>query len=313
MTERFLDPKDIPQSLWDDDKLLLLPQLLKDAYHKTLKTRGLLEDAREACSEGDIGGKSEEATAQHFAHRFSSSCTRVELAVLDPKDELSNASDYFLRVFSGGRVRLLDIPCGSGAASATLLTTVAELRRQNIIPREPLEVFLTGGDISDDARDNARLIFNELRPALYNQGIFVEVSLEPWDVFDPQSMTSLLNKWLTNSPDCNKSFLFIANVSGLLGSDNNFKRAKERLGEVFRWMIESKSTVVWIEPQTKKARGMSLLKPFKELFGRLISKPNSPEETSEQLTSEVKFAHPIRRDSHHPVRLLLVRLERHTP
>ena len=171
MTERLLDPKDIPQSLWDGDKLLLLPQPLKDAYHKTLKTRGLLEDALEApSSEGDIGGKSKDKTAWHFARRFSGSCARVELAILDPKDELGDASDYFLRVFSGGRVSLLDIPCGSGAASATLLMVVAELRRLNIIPREPLEVFLTGGDKSDTARENACLIFNELRQSLTTKG-----------------------------------------------------------------------------------------------------------------------------------------------
>ena len=312
MTKRFLDPKDIPQSLWDDDKLLLIPQPLRDAYHKILKTRGLLEDAHEVRSEGDIGGKSKDKTAWHFAHRFSGSCARVELAVLDPKDELGDASDYFLRAFSGGRVRLLDIPCGSGAASATLLMVVAELRRQNIIPREPLEVFLTGGDKSDVARDNACLIFNELRQPLYNQGIFVDMSFLPWDMLDPESTTNLLDKWLTNSPDCSKSFLLIANVSNFLGGDGNIRKAKERLGEVFRWVGMRKSTVVWIEPQTKRARNMLSRKAFKEIFDLLTGWIRKPTETSEQPTSEAKFAHPLCSDSHSLVRLLLVQLERST-
>ena len=179
MTGRFLKPKDVPKSLWDGDNLLSLPQPLRDAYHKTLKTKGLLEEALKASPQGSIGGESAEETDQHIAHRFDGSCARVELAVLDPKDELSDASDHFVRAFSGGCVRLLDIPCGSGAASAALLTTVAELRRKKIIPREPLEVFLTGGDISDTARCNADLVFSELQQALRNQGIFLNVSLPP--------------------------------------------------------------------------------------------------------------------------------------
>ena len=314
MTERLLDPKDIPQSLWYGDELLLLPQPLKDAYHKTLKTRGLLEDALEApSSEGDIGGKSKDKTAWHFAHRFSGSCARVELAILDPKNELGDASDYFLRLFSGGRVSLLDIPCGSGAASATLLMVVAELRRQKIIPSEPLEVFLTGGDKSDTARENACLIFNELRQSLYDQGIFVDVSFLPWDMLDPESTTKLLDKWLTRSPDSSKSFLFIANVSDFLGGGGNIRKAKERLGEVFRWAGMRKSTVAWVEPQTNKARNMLSLKAFKEIFDLLTGWLRKPTETSKQPTSEAKFVHPLRSDSHSPVRLLLVQLKRHIP
>ena len=100
----------------------------------------------------------------------------MELAVLDPKNDLENVSDYFIRAFSGGRIRLLDIPCGCGAASAALLTTVAELRRKNVIPRMPLEVSLTGGDISDTAVDYAEALFRYLSQSLRNQSIFLDAS-----------------------------------------------------------------------------------------------------------------------------------------
>ena len=311
MTKRFLTPQDIPLSLWDGDNLLSLPPPLRHAYCKILKMKGLLEEARNASSQrskGSIGGQSQEDTDQHFAHRFDGSCARVELAVLDPKNELNGASDYFVRTFSGGRVRLLDIPCGSGAASATLLTTVAELRRQNIIPREPLDVFLTGGDISDEARGNVELIFNELQQSLRDQGIFVKVSLHRWDIFNPVSTTDFLAKWLQDTPDCNKSFLLIANFSGLLGADKNLKKAEERLGEVFRWVERRKFTVVWIEPPMKAAKKMD--EWFKKI-SQLTRWLYKPAEQSDQLTSEAKFAHPLR-DSHPNVRLRIVRLEDHT-
>ena len=308
MTGRFLKPKDVPKSLWDGDNLLSLPQPLRDAYHKTLKTKGLLEEALKASPQGSIGGESAEETDQHFAHRFDGSCARVELAVLDPKDELSDASDHFVRAFSGGCVRLLDIPCGSGAASAALLTTVAELRRKKIIPREPLEVFLTGGDISDTARCNADLVFSELQQALRNQGIFLNVSLPQWDISDAASTTSLLNKWLADAPDCNKSFLIVANFSGFLGIDKNLEKVEERVGEVFRWARVRKSTTAWLEPPMNKKKEKWLREWFEKIFFKLVGWLSKPAGPNHKLTTDAKFVQPFR-DSHISVRLVLHQME----
>lgn len=308
MADRILRPGDIPKTLWNGDNLVSLPLVLRDVYLETLKSRGKLDEACKDSPSGSVGGETQEETDRHFVHSFDGSCARVELAVLDPKDELEHASDSFIQAFSGGRVRLLDIPCGCGAASAALLTTVSELRKQNVLPREPLDVFITGGDKSDSARNYADLILGELKEPLRNQGIFVRVSLHHWDVMDAASTTTLLDHWLS-SQDCDKFFLLIANFSGFLGEDRKIKRAQERLGEVIRWTGARKSAIAWIEPQTKKARRMSANKILGRVFDLLRNWSYEPKDPSDELTSEALYAHPVCRDKVPKVRLLLCRME----
>lgn len=307
-TKRLLEPKDIPQSLWDGENLLRLPQSLRDAYLETLTSSGLLEEARKALFNGAKGGESREETDLHFAHRFDGSCARVELAVLDPKGDLSAVSNHFIRAFSGGRIRLLDIPCGCGAASATLLTTVAELRHRRILPREPLEVFLTAGDISCTARHYTSLIFKALKQDLHDQGIFVELSLPYWDINDAASTKVLLNKWLTAPPDRSNSFLLLTNFSGFWSADKNLERVEERVGELFRWARAYDSTAVWLEPPVKKKLVERLREWFRGKFAKLMGWLSNPAEPSVQLTTEAKFVQPLR-ESQISVRLLLLRLE----
>jgi len=308
MADRILRPEDIPKSLWNGDNLLNLPLALRDVYLETLISRGKLGEACKDSPSGSVGGETQEETDLHFVHSFDGSCARVELAVLDPKDDLENASDFFIQAFSGGRVRLLDIPCGCGAASAALLTTVSELRKQNVLPRQPLDVIITGGDKSDPARNYADLILDELKEPLRKQGIFVSASLHHWDVMDAASTTTLLDHWLS-SQDCDRFFLLIANFSGFLGDERKIKRAQERLGELFRWTGARKSTIAWVEPQTKKARRMSVNKVLVRVYDFLRNWSYEPTDPSDELTSQALYAHPVCKDKVPNVRLLLLRME----
>ncbi len=309
--KRFLMPKDIPNSLWDGDNLLRLPIPLKIAYVETLTTNGLLEEALKVSSEASVGGESVEETDLHFARKFDGSCARVELAVLDPKEELRNASDYFIRAFSGGQIRLLDIPCGCGAASAALLTTVAELRRQRVLPREPLDVAIIGGDISDNARRYADCVFDALKKELRSQGIFVKVALYPWDVLDDASTTDLVDKWLRDQ-DCERFFLLISNFSGFLNNEGKIKKAREQLRQVINWAGTRRSTIAWIEPPTRQAKRLPLNQILKGIFDKLKFWSYEPAESSERYISEAKFADPVCSERVHNVRLLLYQMEEPT-
>ena len=302
MAEKYLYPSDIPQPLWDGESTLSLPPPLGNAYRETLKMVGLLEEASKAHSPGTIGGESKEETDEHFAKSFSGSCARTQLAILDPKSVLGVTSDYFVNAFSGGRVRLLDIPCGCGAASATLLATVAELRRENIVPREPLDVFLTGGDISDTARSYADLMSNELQQDLRDQGIFLEYSFHSWDITEAASTTSFLDKWLTDSPFCEKSFLLIANWTGFLGDQNNRKKSEGQMDDVFQWAEENECAIAWLEPPMKENVQMWILELFKRVVIRLRNLFGKQEEPTGRLIAKLKFIHPIR-GTPHTVRL----------
>ena len=291
MAERFLKPSDIPKSIWDGKDTLSLPRSLGEAYCRTLKTLGLFEEARLATLSGAIGGKSKEETVKHFVYSFIGSCVRLELAILDPKNVLSGTSDYFVNAFSGGRVRLLDIPCGCGAASASLLATVAELRRKNIIPREPLDVFITGGDVSETARCYANLLYSDLQHVLHNQGIFVKSTFHPWDITESTGTKDFLDEWLTDSPDSVSSFLLIANFSAFLSDQNNRKKAEDQVGEIFEWAETNKCSVAWIEPPMREETRVWVFEWFRRLFIRIKDLLRRPEGMTQPQITKLSFVH----------------------
>lgn len=150
--DRYVLPSTIPPSLWSKDGVLQLPPPLAAAYTAEIQQRGLTEKAGKPPSKnGPTGGVTLDAVNDHFADRFVGSCGRIQLAVLDPKQELSHASDLLIKAFSGGSISILDAPCGAGAASISILTSIAELRKQGQLPALPLDVQIIGGDLSEPA------------------------------------------------------------------------------------------------------------------------------------------------------------------
>ncbi len=315
MSVRLLSPSSIPSELWTEDAAKLrLSKILSDSYRLTLDSAGLLQAALEAKVEGDVGGESAKETNQHFIRNFSGSCARVQLALLDPHNHLENASDLFIRAFSGGRVGLLDIPCGTGAASATTLSVIAELRKRSVLPRTPLDVFLVAGDKSIRARNTATQLLASMNEALRSQAIFVHLRIEEWDVLDAQSTRELLNAWIEHAPDCRDYFVLAANFSGFLKYQGNFDSAKPQLDEVFGWAAVKKSRAVWIEPGYKGAK-KGLWPKFKAKLWQLIPTffKSQPSDTApDPLESDAEAEHPIRLGFVHRVSLSLIIFARNT-
>ena len=180
---RLIPVKMIPSSLWSKDILRLPPQLvscwemLLDKYH--LRDRAMTE-----APEGFEGGMSKEDTDNHLAWRFTGSSARVMLTMLDPKEDLQQIPDTFARIFSGNRVFLADLPCGSGAASISILSVFCELRKLGKIPRMPLHITIVGGEISEYAQTYARESLSTLINDLEDQAITIEFDIIDWDVCD---------------------------------------------------------------------------------------------------------------------------------
>lgn len=255
MHARLLSVADIPNSLYErTPDTLHLSQSLVYSYRSVLNTNGLLERALRNAANGEIGGATARQAQAHFTGPFAGSCGRTALAILDPKQNLADVSDEFVRAFSGGRVGLLDIPCGAGAASITLLTTIAELRRNGVLPRQPLHVEILGGDISDEARNFATQMLNGINNAVFDQGITVSFEGISFDLLDRESVTGLLYTWMEKYRDCQTYFVLIANFSGFLNNSGRMKDARERIGEISRWADNRNARLVWIEPQTTEAR-----------------------------------------------------------
>ena len=311
MKPRLLYTDDIPHSLWDAGKQALhLPSALRLTYEARLRGEGLFELASSASpADGPVGGMSEEDNREHFATRFSGSCARIEMAVLDPRNEISDVSDLFIKAFSGGRVSVLDIPCGAGAASATLLSCIAQLRAESRLPRQPLTVKVLGGDHSEHARRFALSTLRDLKRRLTDQAVWTEERVVPWDICDQDSTTELLHEWMQWANDCQAHFAVAANFSGFLASQGKLKEATPQIQHVLGWATKRKAPVVWIEPQTNVAKGMLL----KQLLASVRKRPPrgmAPigDDTEEIAHAECRFHHPLQNNYLVPVRLSLIRL-----
>jgi len=253
--KRLLRPSDIPESIWEpESEVVNLPEALRNAYAELLAKYNLLQVARTQSEfKGEKGGRDKKSTEYHFATKFQNSSGRVLLTATDPKGSLQNASDLTLRAFAGGEVGLLDIPSGSGAATVALLTTIAELRENHIVPSEPLTVHVVFGDASSHALEIARELLTLVQGDLKRQAIFVRAQYVEWDVTNAEETTAIIHEWVTHARDCRRYFVLMANFSGFLGASGKFKQAKPQLGEIFRWASQRSSTIVWLEPKVNEA------------------------------------------------------------
>ena len=120
----------IPHSLWSsEDSVLHLPPQLIVSWKMLLDKNELREKAMERAPEGFEGGMSKEDTDNHLAWRFTGSSARVMLPMIDPNQDLVEISNEFARIFSGNKVFLADLPCGSGAVSMSILSVLCELSK----------------------------------------------------------------------------------------------------------------------------------------------------------------------------------------
>ncbi|MBU1822857.1 MAG: hypothetical protein KKG00_15300, partial [Bacteroidetes bacterium] len=202
-TKKLLPADLLPLSLWDNqDGILNLPPILQKAYLTVLRNNGLDSLASERDPKArPIGGISKEDTDKHFAQAFDGSVARVQLAILDPNDEILDAAEALVNTLTGNRLVIVDAPCGAGAASLSLLSTIAELRKKNIVPRIPLEVQVFGAEIAEPARNYANQLFQEAADDLRKEAIFLNYELCRWDATSKHSTTELIKKIISTQND----------------------------------------------------------------------------------------------------------------
>lgn len=268
---RLLDPALIPVSLWDPKTTSLrIPPTLTRAYTVVIQRHGLdtLAESRDP-NNPPVGGITQEKTDQHFAQAFDGSAARAQLALLDPNGEVGPASDACLASLTGNRLSLTDAPCGAGAAAFAFLAAIAELRASSVLPRQPLDVFLLGAELSEPVRAYAGEILSELRAAWEAQAIFLEAELLSWDVTDALCNTDLIKRMTQVSVTHPRLLLVVANFNAFLVKERKLKKAEPQLGELFRHASGDHSVAIWIEPN------MNTVTDKGGLFSRLLSKMKS--------------------------------------
>lgn len=316
--QRLIPSTELPDSLWRrDTKCVHLPRNLVSAWKQLLEAEGLLEKAMQPSQKSSIGGGSKAETDEHLTWRFTGSAARVQLALLDPLDELDLVADAFAKTFSGGKVFLADLPCGSGAAVLTILCTIAELRRTKRVPRNPLHLTVLGGEYSEFARAYADKAIYHLIQSLEIEGIFVNAEILPWDACDKYSNADLIRQLTLRSEGCAARMLVLANFSGFLQNSGQWKSAQPQFDALFLHSRDKNSSAIWIEPLTNAVTNPkggffdTVLTWFKKQFGVLKQTMVFDGDAQQPIygVSDANVQHPLRADYVFKAQLAVVRFD----
>jgi hypothetical protein len=313
---RLLDPALVPRTLWSpESEILFIPPSLAEAYVTIINRHSLrqLSESR-GIDDSPVGGLSQEQTNRHFAQAFDGSVARMELALLDPKLTTTLSSNALVSSMAGNSLCLTDSPCGAGAASFSLLSSIAELRAQGVLPRLPLDVFLVGAEISAPARTYAASVLAELRGSLEAQAIFVKEQFLHWDVTDRMSNTALISLATVASANTSQRLLVVANFNAFLESHGNRKTAQPQIEELFRHASVRNSVAIWIEPQMNRAIGsgglFQWLKVLISTTWKRFARHNDDRNAGEPIsTSSAQFSLPLQPTQTAHVRLAVMRID----
>ncbi|MGQ2940246.1 MULTISPECIES: hypothetical protein [Sphingomonadaceae] len=298
----------IPDSLSDGEHLRIAP-LLASAYLASLQAHGLYPVASGLRPDpAPVGGLSKEATDEHYAHAFDGSAARVQLALLDPLREVQTAASTLRQFLSGGALCLTDVPGGAGAGALSLLCSIAELRAQQILPREPLNVKLLWGEISAPALDYASDLLLRVVDSLAEQAIFVDHECFNWDVLSEISNAELVERIIIEKSKSSQVLILISNFNGFLERGGKKDAAFPQLKELFKYGSGRLNAAVWIEPDMNAAK--QKLFPFvMAKLAKLVgfAKPFAGGSGNE--TTHFKFFIPIKPHSIANVRLCVMPID----
>ena len=276
---------ELPHSLWFPEYesgarpnrkgIVKLPEQLRAAYHASLKKCGLLEAAAavddDGEDEGAIGGIEEGAAEDHFATRFSGSVARMQLYALDPLNKFVTTLDSLIATFAAGKVSVLDVPFGVGASSVSIISMLAELRKEGVLEARPVVVDVLGGELDSKAISISKGLIADLSPWWKEQNIDTRFSAQEWDVLSGDSTMDLLDKWNEEASQCDRCALVGGNFSGFLAqeppkgtSQRRMHAASSQIRQLFARAGKMKAQVYWVEPQTKKAKNHLLPHLHKE-------------------------------------------------
>lgn len=251
---RILEADLIPVELWNNNKqLLVIPEALRSAFLGVVGRRNISSLLEQDIEDGPIGGGSREDTERHFVNRFDGSLARLQLALLDPANELDETSDTLLLRLSGGATCIADAPCGACAGALSSLVLVAVLRANGVLPRIPLDIKLLAADISAHAHGLGQEMMDAVLPFLEEQAITVCVDWVTWDVTCAMSNAQFVRQVVVTTNVCKGKLLLVTNFSGFLAMSGKTKAAEPQLTELFKFFSGVDSAAIWLEPTHNSA------------------------------------------------------------
>jgi hypothetical protein len=259
-----------------------------------LKENDLEDMASQKAPKGFTGGMSKDDTDKHLAWRYTGSCGRVILTLLDPKEHLSEISDAYATIFSANNVLLADLPCGSGAGSVSIITTLIELRKSEVLPRLALNIQIVAAEISQFALDYYVQQIEKIRHAALEQAIFIEYETLHWDALDKVSTADLIYKLTILNQGCDSRLLLLTNFSGFLDKEEQWKKAEQQFEQIFIHSRDKSSSAIWIEPGSKNLDGF--FKKLTKWFNNFLNsiRKSIPNVDALYGKSDSKCKHPLK-------------------
>ena len=247
---RVLPASDIPEEIWTNNTLSITNELTA-AYRDELQNHGVLNEAISGTTKKDIyGGITDQETIEHFTYRFATSGGRVEFVSLAPDEIMSEISDAILSTFSQGEVAVLDIPCGTGSAMCSLLTTIAFLRSKSVLPTLPLTVRIMGGDLAPKALEVYASMLNRIRPYLSENSISISYESMIWDATRGDHTAALIDAWFELANERAEYVVSVTNFTGALIGAGIFDDFSPCLNQILSRLHNKKSTLLWVEPNS---------------------------------------------------------------
>jgi len=244
-----------------------LPKEFWEIYESKLKSLNLYEEACAGSKDSKIhGGQTPADTNKHFTHRFPNSALRVQVAITDPQEILQSIPDQIRATFANGHVKVLDLACGTGAGSISLLISLHVLRQARIVPTLPLNIAILGADYSAHALQIFSDLIVDLADVLATSGINVSLHTLGWDASEIPQTDDLCTYWFKDKSDGEERFVLISNISG--SKESGFKEIFEKsIDHVAARISNCTSTLLWVEPD-----GPGAIHFLKKIYQDLISK-----------------------------------------
>jgi len=299
-TLRILPTSDIPTEIWQDNTLHM-PASLASCYDLNLNKHSAMPIALDPQDPGGfVGGPTPQDTLQHFARRYGVGSCRIESLVIDPREAFQDIPDFVIAGLAGGDVAILDVACGCGAVGASLLSTIAVLRKNRKLPKLPLNVTVVGGDCSDLALQIYTDMMVDLVPVLDEVGINLNLIPVKWKAEASYTTAEMLDILMKKTTSKEEYFVYVANFSGAL--DKHYSSFRDSIHHIFDRTSNTNCTVLWVEPgNMPSAREVlkKIAKLLKEILPWSASSSNEPIEFN-----SYKWLHPFQLRTH-PCRVLV--------
>jgi hypothetical protein len=246
---------DLPNSLWCEARFHI-PESLLDALWFVLEENGLVELAKLEEVPKVVGGISKEETDEYLAKLCAVSCVRPISLLFDPDRRHPAPQRILRRCLHQGKLALIDLPCGPGTTTLSLLSAVEQMRKEGYWIGFDLEVHILALDISYHALEHFQKLLKLCERKFREQQITIIFDSEVVDIEDKTLVSGTINDWIDSKKNEVDNILVIA--SAFSGYARQSRDKQDHVFEAFDYIkkrlisgMNQSRFLIWIETNSK--------------------------------------------------------------